>query len=102
MDGLQLQFWHALNGDAALAVDELVQDFNANNPWGIVVGASSLGNYDDLSTQLEAAIKDGTLPDLVSAYGYQAARWGRGTGEDPGSLRVNLDPISQDPEIWTG
>lgn len=97
LDGLQLQFWHAWTDDSAQAIDELVKDFNASNPWGIVVGASSLGNYDDLSGQTAAAIEQGTLPDLVSAYGYQAARWGK-DGEVLGNTLVDLNTYIQDPE----
>ena len=51
LDGLQLQYWHAWTGETAQVIDELVNDFNSSNPWGIVVGASSLGNFDDLSGQ---------------------------------------------------
>ena len=94
LNGLQLQFWHAFKGEGAETIDELVKEFNTSNPWGIVVGASRLGNYDDLSAHTAAAIEQGTPPDIIAAYEYQAARW----GDDSGNVLADLNPYIDDPE----
>jgi ABC-type glycerol-3-phosphate transport system substrate-binding protein len=91
LEGARVEFWHAWTGEAEQAVLELVENFNATNPWGIRVEATSHGNYDDLSAELAAAIDAGEAPDIVSVYPYQAAGW----GED---RLVDLNTYVQDPE----
>jgi multiple sugar transport system substrate-binding protein/sn-glycerol 3-phosphate transport system substrate-binding protein len=53
----------------------IVDDFNANNEWGITVNAVDQGNYSDLENALNAAIQSGDLPDLVTGYTNAMANW---------------------------
>ena len=35
--GVQVDFWHPFDSETSARVDQLVNDFNTSNPWGVVV-----------------------------------------------------------------
>ena len=74
--GQTVNFWHVwgqgLPNETMLAI---VDDFNANNEWGITVNPVDQGNYSDLENALNAAIQSGDLPDLVTGYTNAMANW---------------------------
>jgi multiple sugar transport system substrate-binding protein len=55
--------------------DELVDEFNASNPWGIQVDATYAGDYDALSQKILQANPEDELPELAIAYNHQALNW---------------------------
>jgi multiple sugar transport system substrate-binding protein/sn-glycerol 3-phosphate transport system substrate-binding protein len=75
LDGTTIEYWHAWNGEAGRLAEELVEEFNASNEWGIKVQASSLGDYKTLAEQVNQAVSDRKPPDVVAAYDYQALEW---------------------------
>ena len=75
LSGQQVQFWHPWQGKTEAAIQELVEQFNSENDWGIQVQARSKGSLDNLDASLQTAIQEGEQPDLAVAYLYQALGW---------------------------
>lgn len=73
--GVAITWWHQHTGARETVVKELVDRFNANNPWGITVTAVSKGSYDDIFQAVTAGIQTGELPEITVAYGNQAAAY---------------------------
>jgi len=73
--GSEVIVWHSLSGRAADALAELVDEFNATNPWHIVVVPQYQGTYPTLRDRLDRALDRGAVPDLVVLYPYHAAQY---------------------------
>lgn len=85
-------WWHQHSGTRQQFLDEIIADFNANNPWGITVEASNQGGYGDIYTKMIAGIPTGDVPSLVVAYQNQALAY-----YQAGGLVDNLDDYVLDP-----
>ena len=94
LSGVTITFWHAWTGAAGQTIDDLVDEFNRSNPWGVTVNSSAKGSYDQVSEQIVLAQKDGDLPDITTAYLYQALAW-----RSSGVVLVDLWPYVNDP-VW--
>src|SRR5512143_4062576 len=64
-EGQELVLWHSFEGKLRDALLTQIDEFNATNPWKIVVVPEYHGNAQQLGVELEAAVKAGTAPDLV-------------------------------------
>jgi multiple sugar transport system substrate-binding protein/sn-glycerol 3-phosphate transport system substrate-binding protein len=64
-EGRELVLWHSFEGALRDALLTQVDEFNATNPWRIVVVPEFHGDAQQLGTELQAAVKAGTAPDLV-------------------------------------
>jgi ABC-type glycerol-3-phosphate transport system substrate-binding protein len=64
-EGQELILWHSFDGALRAALLSQVDEFNATNPWRIVVVPEYHGNARQLGAELESAVKAGTAPDLV-------------------------------------
>lgn len=64
-EGQELVLWHSYEGTLRDALLAQVDEFNAANPWRIVVVPEYHGNSQQLSAELQAAVKAGTAPDLA-------------------------------------
>jgi multiple sugar transport system substrate-binding protein len=73
--GQTVVWWHQHSAAREEAVNDLVGDFNANNPWGITVEASFQGSYGDIYNKMIAGIPTGDVPNLVVAYQNNAAAY---------------------------
>ena len=73
--GQTVVYWHQHSGDRETQLGGMVDDFNANNPWGITVDASNQGGYGDIYQKMIAGIAAGEVPNLVVAYQNQAATY---------------------------
>lgn len=60
-----LILWHALPPRATETLLEQVEQFNAQNPWGIRLAVEHLSTPAALRAQLKAAATRGRLPDLA-------------------------------------
>lgn len=87
LNGQQVQFWHPWQGEMEAAIQELVEEFNNQNEWGIQVQVHSTGSLDKLDADLQVAIQESKQPDLAVAYLYQALGW----AETPIDLDVYLN-----------
>ncbi len=91
---LQLTMYFPVNvgGSAAALIDQMTQDFNAENP-DVQVQAVYTGNYDDTVTAIQTAIQGGNAPDLFVSLATQ-----RFTMADTKMAMPLDDLIAADPE----
>ena len=95
LEGVTLQFWHAWSGATEQAASSLVDEFNRDNEWGITVVPTALGDFDGVQRAMSSALDGGELPQVTTAYLYQALSW---EASRPGLL-VDLSRYVGDP-IW--
>lgn len=90
--GINLTFWHTWSGEAEEVLNEIIEQFNAQNEWGIQVQGINQVNLDLMHENIQAAIEEGNPPDLSMGYLYQALDW------DSKHELVDLNPYIMDPE----
>jgi ABC-type glycerol-3-phosphate transport system substrate-binding protein len=92
--GTQVKVWYPWFGAEATLFESQITQFNTENEWGIVVSGEGKGNYTELFSQTEAALKDATNPQIVIAFPEHALAWQDHV--------VDLKPYVNDPEYgWT-
>ncbi len=62
-----ITFWHPWNGETAKRLDQIVDEFNQVNVWGIHVKARGFSSQTVLYKQLRNESPDSPVPDLVAA-----------------------------------
>ena len=72
-------------------LQDLIDEFNTTNQWGMIVVPQAAPTSDQLFADLEAALEQGTAPDLTVAPLYQAQQW------DQQKVLVDLTPYINDP-----
>ena len=66
--------WYRVSRDNQIAfLDQLTQEFNRTNPYGITVTAVSAGGYGDIFTKFVNLIGTDELPDMLIGYQNQLA-----------------------------
>ena len=63
-----IEFWHAMKGANAAAVDQLVADFNAQSGGKVEVKAVYQGNYDETIAKYKVSVQQKSTPALVQIY----------------------------------
>jgi len=91
--GATVVYWHQHSGAREEALNAMVEEFNANNPWGITIEASNQGGYGDIYNKMIAGIPSGDVPNLVVAYQNNAAAY-----YQAGGLVDNMDVFVTDPQ----
>ncbi len=89
--GLTIQFWHAWDGAAGEQAEAMVDEFNRQNEWGLVVESTYQDGYDEMFEQVNASFENGASPDVVVGYLHQALAWDAHGGV------VDLAPYVGDP-----
>ncbi len=89
--GQTVVYWHQHSGAREEFLNQMVTEFNDNNPWGITVEASNQGSYGDIYNKMIAGIPSGDVPNLVVAYQNNAAAYYLA-----GGLVDNMDAYVQD------
>lgn len=92
LEGVTIQFWHVYSDQQGEDLQAIVDDFNAQNPYGIMVEAFNQGNYGDVEDKMNAGIQSGDLPDVVMAYTNSLADW-----YSVDSI-IDLNPLINDPD----
>jgi multiple sugar transport system substrate-binding protein len=64
---VEVKFWHAMGGPLGKALNELVEEFNEENP-GIHIMSVSMGNYQALTQKIMASILAGNPPTIAQVY----------------------------------
>ena len=64
-EGQEVVLWHSYSDQLRDALLSQVDEFNATNPWRIVVVPEYHGTSAQLKWDLQQAVKAGALPDLV-------------------------------------
>jgi multiple sugar transport system substrate-binding protein len=91
--GTIIHFWYPWTGAAGQAMRSLVDEFNLNNEWGIVVVPIAQAGLDGIDEQLAVASQTGDMPDLVVGYLHQLMQW------DQAQPLVDLQVYVDDP-VW--
>lgn len=89
LKGVQVKVWYPWFGPQAGLFESQVEQFNAQNEWGIVVSAEGKNNFNELFLQTEEAIKGESQPQVVIAFPEHALGWGDAV--------VDLVPYLSDP-----
>jgi len=90
--GLTITFWHPWIGAQGELLGDILDEFNRTNRWGIIVQATGYAGLDQLDAVMDAAQVEGTLPDMLAGYNYQARHWDQG-----GEVLVDLNIYTSDP-----
>ena len=64
-EGQELVLWHSFEGEQRDALLAQVDEFNATNPWRMVVVPEFHGGVQQLGAELQTAVEAGTAPDVV-------------------------------------
>lgn len=73
--GQTVTFWHQHSGIRETMMQQIVDDFNAENEWGITVDSEFQGSYDDIFQKMVALMGTNEVPNIVVAYQNQAATY---------------------------
>ena len=63
----EVKFWHVMGGPLGKALNELVDEFNEENP-DVHVTSVSMGNYQALTQKIMASILAGNPPTIAQVY----------------------------------
>lgn len=96
--GTKVVWWHQHTGARETVVKNLVTKFNENagKKLGITVEAVSKESYDNIFKLVSAGISTGELPEIMVAYGNQAAAY-----QDNKAL-VDLNAYVNDATVGIG
>lgn len=75
LQGTTVNFWYPWGGPTNQALQDLIEKFNQQNEWGIIVKGSSFNSLENLADEINLAALEGETPELVQAYLYQALDW---------------------------
>jgi multiple sugar transport system substrate-binding protein/sn-glycerol 3-phosphate transport system substrate-binding protein len=73
--GTTITYWYQHTGANGDAMQKMIADFNAANPWKITVNGEYAGPYDQIYNKMVVAIAAGNPPELVVAYQNQSATY---------------------------
>ena len=89
-----ITYWNHNTGTREAYIHQLIEEFNATNPYSITVVGEYAGGYNDIFDKVIDGIRnDGDLPNVVVAYPGSFADFAR-----YGRVRF-LDDYIDDPEI---
>lgn len=74
-NGQTITFWHQHSGIRQDMLVEIVDQFNATNPYGITVVQENQGGYGDIFNKMLVLLGTADTPNLVVAYQNQAATY---------------------------
>ena len=90
-DGQEIVVWHSYEGALREALLGQIDEFNATNPWRVVIVPEFHGGADLLGPKLKASVENGRAPDL--AIRSASAGWALG------SAVVPMQPFANDPRF---
>lgn len=93
--GQVVRFWHPYTGESQVLLDQMAQEFNKNNQWGIRVESTAIPGFNQLEESLREAIQGQAdeLPDIWPMLTYQAVLL-----DANGQTFVDLRPYVNDEE----
>lgn len=62
-----IRFWHPFTGDAALVIEDLVDEFNRTNVWGIQVDSRAAGSSAMLYRMVKDTLGGQDMPNVIVA-----------------------------------
>ncbi len=89
--GTKLTFWHPLTGNSAGVLNQLVNEFNQMNPYGVFVTPTPYYGESELAVAVENALNStDLLPSVIMDSPDQIRHWQEETGQV-----LELDPYIQ-------
>jgi len=73
--GQTVTFWYQHSQEREEALQQIIQEFNETNEWGITVNGEYQGGYGDIFTKMLNVLNTEDAPNLVVAYQNQAATY---------------------------
>jgi len=73
--GQTIMFWHQHSSERLAGLEAIIDDFNANNEWGITVEHEYQGGYGDIFQKMLPILGTSSTPNLVVGYQNQAATY---------------------------
>jgi multiple sugar transport system substrate-binding protein/sn-glycerol 3-phosphate transport system substrate-binding protein len=73
--GQTIVFWHNHSKERETALNEIIDEFNKTNKWGITVKGEYQGSYGDIFNKMLGVLNTTDAPDIVVAYQNQAATY---------------------------
>ncbi|MCC7264074.1 MAG: ABC transporter substrate-binding protein [Candidatus Latescibacteria bacterium] len=70
--GQTVVFWYQHTRERETALQEMIAQFNQQNPYGIQVKGEYAGTYSHIYNKMLVGLQGGSLPQLVVAYQNQA------------------------------
>ncbi len=92
LQGVTITLWHVWSRGTGDRFQQMVDEFNSTNKWGITVKAINQGHYGDVFNKMNAAINSGDLPNIVVGYNNQMAAW-----DQAGGVIVDMNKYVNDP-----
>jgi multiple sugar transport system substrate-binding protein len=77
---ITIQFWHPWVSPLREEIEQLTDEFNQTNLWGIQVVITSQGSSGGLFSETTRSLKDGSSPDLVAAPLDMLLAWHKQSG----------------------
>lgn len=90
--GQTVLFWHQHSRAREEALQEIVDEFNRTNEWGITVEAEYQGHYGDIFNKMLTVMNTPDAPNLVVAYQNQAATY------QLGDALIDMNPLVNSPK----
>lgn len=94
--GQIIRFWHPWQGAEGQAMGKLVQAFNLENEWGIVIVPEAMQGTDEIQARLAMTVENDLAPDVVVGFLPQALNWRDGSSPAAKGL-VDWQPYLDDP-----
>ena len=94
--GATITYWYQHSGPNGDAMQAMIKDFNAANPWRITVNGEYAGPYDQIYNKMVSAIAAKNPPELVVAYQNQSAMY------EVNDALVDMSPYVNDPKWGLG
>jgi multiple sugar transport system substrate-binding protein len=79
-DGELVTYWHSYTGVLEEALLAMIDEFNATNPWGVVVQGEYAGPDEELQRRVADGFATGRVPDLATAPSDVVASFAAGGG----------------------
>jgi len=73
--GQTITFWHQHTETRQAALEDIINEFNATNKWGITVIPVKQESYADIFLNLLPVLGTEEAPSLITAYPHQAAAY---------------------------
>ncbi len=85
--GQTITYWYQHSRSREEALQEIIADFNATNPWGITVEGEYQGHYGDIFNKMLQVLNTPDAPNIVVAYQNQAATY------QLADALIDMDPL---------
>lgn len=93
LDSLDITFWHPWTGEMAIAIADIVDEFNRTNAWGISVELLAPGGVGVLMDLVDENISTGELPNVLAASSEELMFW-----QDKASFLIDLNDYIYEPQ----